>query len=58
MSQVKIKVWIETNVVNSRCSDTIEVDAEEWAAMSEDERDSYCREVAFNNMEWGYEEQS
>jgi hypothetical protein len=52
---MKIRYWIQTEIHGSQCSDEIEVDDEEWAAMSEDEREAFARDVAFERMEWGWE---
>jgi len=52
---VKIRVWIATNRVGSRVEDTVEVDAAAWAAMSEDEREALCMDVAFEMVDWGFE---
>ena len=54
---IKIKIWVSTNMVGSKCERTIEVDAEEWKEMSESERDDYIHEEIFVNsfmVEWGY----
>lgn len=51
---VRIRYYIRTDKVGSKCSDVLEVDGEEWASMSEDEREELMKEAAFNHMEWGY----
>lgn len=52
---VKVTVRISTNKVGSECKDEIEFDREEWDAMTDDQKDEVCQEVAFNYMEWGWE---
>lgn len=52
---IRVKVWIETDKVGSKCIDYLEYDEEEWESMSERERDEDCREVAFQMGEWGYQ---
>lgn len=54
--QIKIKVWIRTNKVGSKCEDTIEFDKEDWESMSDDEKEEVCRDTAFNMGDWGFEE--
>lgn len=53
---VTVEVFIQTNKIGSKCTDTIEFDREEWDAMSEEKRDEACRDVAFNMGEWGWKE--
>lgn len=51
---VKVKVWISTNKVGSKCEDTIEIDREEWESMTDDEKDDACQDAAFNHLDWGW----
>ena len=51
---VKVQVWNSTNKVGSECKDTIEIDREEWEAMTDDEKDDACQDAAFNYLDWGW----
>lgn len=53
---MRVKYWIQTDKVGSKCSDTVEVDEEEWQSMTGAERDEYMRVIAFNYLDWGFEE--
>ena len=53
---IKIKVFVRTNKVGSKCEDYIEIDREEWEAMSDNEKDDCCQDVAFAMFEWGWHE--
>jgi hypothetical protein len=50
-------VWLDSGAnVHSCRTDIIEVDEDEWLAMTEDEQEKYMRECAFDQSEWGYEQ--
>ena len=51
---MNVRVWIQTDRVGSKVEEIVEVDDEEWTSMSEDEREEFCRNVAFNKMDWGW----
>lgn len=52
---LKIKVFIRTDKVGSKCEDSFTIDNDEWQQMGEEEQQKMCREVAFNMGEWGYD---
>ena len=51
----KIRVWICTNKVGSKCEDVVEYSDEEWEEMHESEREQELQSVVWNVAEWGYE---
>lgn len=51
---IKITVHIATNKVGSECINIIEVDRKEWESMSDDDKEDYCKEIAFDNVSWSY----
>ncbi|EOC1313781.1 hypothetical protein ACI09C_002843 [Cronobacter turicensis] len=59
----KFKVWLDSGA-NHNSSYEQEIDIEEdlnitsdeWHALSEEERDEVMRDVAWDRMEWGFEE--
>lgn len=53
---VKVKYYIETDKVTSRCEGVVEFDRAAWEAMTEQEKEAEMREEAFNSMEWGFKE--
>lgn len=48
----KIRAWIRTSKVGSKCEDVIEVPE----GISDNDLEELARDVAFNYMEWGYED--
>lgn len=54
MSQVKIKVSVGTRKVGSRTDTEIEIDAEDWEDMSEEEREQFCMEAMFEMIDWDW----
>lgn len=59
---MKIRVWLDSGAnIHSRREDVFDLEElgftdEEWAAMSEDERFNEIQPIAFERMDWGYEE--
>jgi GTP cyclohydrolase FolE2 len=57
---MKIEVYVETNLVGSRVTETVEIDDEDMVGMNDDERrehiEDIAREVVWNMAEWGWEE--
>lgn len=53
---IKIKFFVSTDCVGSKCEDVIEMPKEEWETASPQERDEMMRDYAFNFVEWGYKE--
>jgi hypothetical protein len=52
---VKVKYWINTDKVGSKCQDVIEIDDAEWLSMNDQERDELMKDQAFQHLDWGYE---
>ncbi len=56
----KFKVWLDSGANNDSCHeqtvslDDIGISDDEWAAMSEDEREQEMREIAFEASDWGF----
>jgi hypothetical protein len=49
------QVWLDSGAnIYSRREDTVEVDEDEWLAMTEDEQEIYMRDCAFERSDWGY----
>jgi hypothetical protein len=56
MSMIKIKTWLDSGANIHSCRETeFEIDEAEWCAMSEDEKDEYAKEVAWDRMDWGWD---
>lgn len=55
---MKIRVWVATRKVGSKCESTIEVDADEWHEMCDEEKEELCQEKMFAMIEWGYGDKS
>jgi len=58
MNEIKLKVWIATNKVGSRCETTISIPKREWERMNDLERDREVFEILSNVglYEWSFEE--
>lgn len=52
---VKVRVFVQTNRVGSKCEEVIEFDREDWESMSESERTECCMDVMWNMAEWGFQ---
>ena len=48
---MRVKVWIETDKVGSRCEEVIEVDDD----ASDDTVEEHARETAYQFVSWSYE---
>lgn len=53
---VKVKYYIETDKVTSRCEGVAVFDRAHWESMTAEEKEAEMREEAFNFMEWGFKE--
>jgi hypothetical protein len=51
---MKIRYWIKTNKVGSKCEDVMEIDDDEWNAMTDEKKEDTVREAAFDQADWGY----
>lgn len=55
MSKLKIKAWLDSGAnAASTYEVEFEVDADEWNAMTDDEKYEYAKEYAFERSEWGW----
>ncbi|TJY57152.1 hypothetical protein E4T66_17220 [Sinimarinibacterium sp. CAU 1509] len=58
----KFKIWLDSGANAHSCSyrvislDDIGLSDDAWDAMSEDEQEDRMKEVAWERMEWGFEE--
>jgi hypothetical protein len=53
--EVRIKYWIQTDKVGSKCHDTVEFDDDEWNSMTDEDKEDAIKEIAFGHMDWGFE---
>lgn len=57
---MKINVYVSTGKVGSKCSAEFEIDDEELADLSDEQKPEYieeqAREVMFGMIEWGFDE--
>ncbi|WP_323016383.1 hypothetical protein [Castellaniella sp.] len=53
---IRIKVEVSTNKVGSDDYNIVEFDRDEWNALTDAQREQYCREVMFEMIEWNWEE--
>ena len=55
MSTIKIKAWLDSGANIHSCRETeFEIDEGEWNRMSEEEKDGYAKEIAWDRMDWGW----
>lgn len=58
----KFKVWLDSGANHDSCREEVVSLADlgisdaEWAAMSEDDRETAMRQVAFERSDWGFTE--
>lgn len=60
----KFKVWLDSGANAFSCREQ-EIDLEEdlgltsekWDSLSEEEKEDYMREIAWEHMDWGYAEE-
>lgn len=60
---MKIRVWCDSGAnIHSRYEATIDLEhetgisPEDWAEMSEEAKEEEMKEIAWRNLEWGFEE--
>lgn len=53
---MKVRFEISTDKIGSKCTDVIEFDDDEWAEMTPEDREEAMREIAFQHIEWNWEE--
>jgi hypothetical protein len=52
---IKIKAWLDSGANIHSCRETeFEIDEGEWNLMSEEEKDAYAKEYAWDHMDWGW----
>lgn len=56
VEMIKVKVWIKTDKVGSKCETTLPFSKEEWAELDDDDKEEACKDAAFDMIEWGFEE--
>jgi len=55
MSMITIKTWLDSGANAHSCfEDEFDIDEAEWNAMTEEERDEYAKEIAWDRMDWGW----
>ncbi len=53
---IKVKYFIQTDMVGSRCEGTIEIEREIWESMTAEQQEAEVKEYAFGYLDWGFEE--
>tara|TARA_R110000744_G_C19371770_1_gene563194 strand:- start:54364 stop:54549 length:186 start_codon:yes stop_codon:yes gene_type:complete len=56
MTKKNIRVYISTDNIGSECEEIVEVDADYYNSLDEEDKDEWFKDIAFNMTEWGYEE--
>jgi len=57
MTTKTIKVWLDSGAnIHSCYRAEFEVDANDWDAMSDEQKDEVAKEYAWDRMDWGWEE--
>ena len=52
---ITIETWLDSGANHQSCyKSSFEVDAEDWASMSQEEKDDFAKEVAWDRMDWGW----
>jgi hypothetical protein len=53
-----LKVWVTIGLAGCRREVQHGIADEEWAEMSDEDREYLAREIMFDQIEWGFEEQA
>lgn len=59
---MKIKIWCDSGAniyskwENEYDLEVFSITENEWNEMSEEEREDFVREIAFERLDWGYQE--
>jgi hypothetical protein len=59
---MKLRIWCDSGAnAHSKRVEIIDITelaitADEWAKMSDDDKEAAAKEVAFQQLDWGYEE--
>jgi hypothetical protein len=55
MSIITIKTWLDSGANHQSSYETeFEIDEAKWSSMSEEERDEYAKDYAWDRMDWGW----
>jgi len=55
MSIITIETWLDSGANHESSYKTqFEIDEDEWNAMSEEEKDNYAKDYAWERMDWGW----
>ena len=55
---IEVEVWCSIGLVGCKLKQRVTVDREEWEEMSDMDKEDYCRDIAFESFEWGWNEVS
>ena len=55
---ITIETWVDSGANHqSSYKSSFEIESDEWAAMSDDEKDEYAKDVAWERVDWGWKVQ-
>jgi hypothetical protein len=55
MKTLKIKAWLDSGANHDSSFEAeFEIDEGEWNLMSEEDKDAYAKEYAWDRMDWGW----
>lgn len=55
MATITIETWLDSGANHdSTYRTSFEVDADEWAAMTDEQKDEYAKDTAWERMDWGW----
>lgn len=52
---IKVVVSVSTGMVGSTNKDEFKIERSVWESMSEEDRESLCRDTMFNMIDWNYQ---
>ena len=55
--EITIEVWVATDKVGSKTTDTFKVLRKDWESSTDEKKDDMCRDVMFSMIEWDYKAQ-
>ena len=57
MAMITIQTWLDSGANTHSCRETdFEIDEEDWNSMTEDQKDEYAKDIAWDRMDWGWRE--
>ena len=58
MTTITIKVWLDSGANAYSCyKSEFEIEKAEWDALSEEDKEAYAKDYAWDRVDWGFKEE-